>query len=127
MATKPATYSDVEMLLDRQPDGDILREIDVKAILNSLTNIIQTIQGERRMLPTFASPIAGLIFEPIDEITAEIIANYLIQSINYWEDRIELTGFDIEPLPDQNQYRCRITFVVLGSDKTESIDFILSR
>ena len=127
MATKPSTWSDVQIDLDRQADGDIERDIDVQAILNSLTNIIMTIQGERRMLPTFASPIAGLLFEPIDEITAELLANFLIESIEFWEDRIELTGFDIEPVPDENIYRCRINFLVLGSDKVQNIDFILSR
>ena len=127
MATKPSTWSDVQIDLDRQADGDIERDIDVQAILNSLTTIIMTIQGERRMLPTFASPIAGLLFEPIDEITAELLANFLIESIEFWEDRIELTGFDIEPVPDENIYRCRINFLVLGSDKVQNIDFILSR
>jgi len=74
MANESSTWSDIDIFMERQDDGDVTREIDVDAVLNSITNIISTVQGERRMLPTFAAPIAGLLFEPIDEITAEVIA-----------------------------------------------------
>lgn len=120
-------YSDYDGNFTRAADGDVTRDSDVDAILNSLSNIILTYQGERRMLPTFAANIAYLLFEPIDEITARLIAENLIEAINVWEDRIEVTGFDIEPLYDQNSYRCRLKFTIVGSDVVETVDFILTR
>lgn len=120
-------YSDYDGFFTKQADGDVLRDTDVSAILNSLSNIILTIQGERRMLPTFASNISYLLFEPIDEITARLIAENLIDAIKVWEDRIDITGFDIEPLYDQNSYRCRINFNVVGSTETQTVNFILAR
>ena len=59
-------WSDADDSLTRQSDGDVQRDNDVDAIFNSLTNIILTVQGERRMLPTFASNVTKLLFEPID-------------------------------------------------------------
>jgi phage baseplate assembly protein W len=120
-------WSDIDENYNRQSDGDIQKDVDVQAILNSLRNIILTIQGQRRMLPTFATNIWGLLFEPIDEITARLIAEGLLESIRIWETRIEVTGFDIEPVPDQNFYRCRLKFTIVGRDQTESVDFILTR
>lgn len=120
-------YSDYDGSFTRASDGDVTRDTDVQAILNSLSNIILTFQGERRMLPTFAANIAYLLFEPIDEITARLIAENLIESIRVWEDRINITGFDIEPLYDQNSYRCRLNFTIVGSDVVETVDFILTR
>lgn len=120
-------YSDYDNEFTKQEDGDIQRDFDVQAILNSLSNIILTYQGERRMLPTFASNVAHLLFEPIDEITAKLIAENLIEAIKIWEDRIEITGFDIEPIYDENYYRCRIKFNIVGSDEVESVKFILSK
>ena len=79
------------------------------------------------MLPTFATNIWGLIFEPIDEITARLIAENLLEAIQVWENRIDVTGFDIEPRPDDNFYRCRINFTVLGRDDVQTIDFVLTR
>lgn len=120
-------WSDADDSLTRQSDGDVLKDTDVNAIFNSIRNIILTVQGERRMLPTFASNVTKLLFEPIDEITARLIAENLLQAIRIWEDRIQVTGFDIEPLPDENFYRCRLKFTVLGNEETETIDFVLTR
>lgn len=126
MATR-VYWSDTDDSLARQSDGDVQRDTDVNAIFNSLRNIILTVQGERRMLPTFASNITKLLFEPIDPITARLIAENLLDSIRIWENRIEVTGFDIEPRADENFYRCRLNFVVVGSDEVETIDFVLTR
>lgn len=120
-------WSDLDDKYGRQEDGDIQRDVDVAAIINSLRNIILTIQGERRMLPTFATNIWGLLFEPIDETTARLIAEGLLEAINIWETRITVTGFDIEPMPDNNYYRCRLKFTIVGRDDTQAVDFVLTR
>lgn len=120
-------YSDFDGNFTKQADGDVQKDTDVDAIYNSISNIILTVQGERRMLPTFASNIKHLLFEPIDEITARLIAEGLVDAIKIWDDRLDITGFDIEPLYDQNTYRCRLQFNIVGSDETETIDFVLTR
>lgn len=120
-------YTDFDENFTKQSDGDVQKDTDVDAIFNSVSNIILTVQGERRMLPTFASNVKHLLFEPIDEITARLIAENLVDAIRIWDDRIDITGFDIEPLYDQNSYRCRLKFNIVGSDETETIDFILTR
>jgi len=120
-------YSDFDGDFTKQADGDVQKDIDTDAIYNSISNIILTVQGERRMLPTFASNIKHLLFEPIDEITARLIAEGLVDAIRIWDDRIDITGFDIEPLYDQNMYRCRLQFNIVAADEVETIDFVLTR
>jgi phage baseplate assembly protein W len=120
-------YSDYDGAFKRQSDGDVKKDTDINAIFNSITNIILTTQGERRMLPTFASNIKRLLFEPIDEITARMIAESLLDAIKNWDNRINVTGFDIEPLYDENSYRCRLNFTIISSDNVESVNFILTR
>lgn len=120
-------YSDYDGNFTRQADGDIQRDTDVDAIFNSITNIVLTVQGERRMLPTFASNIKYLLFEPVDETTARLIAEGLVDAIRIWENRIDITGFDIEPLYDDNAYRCRLKYTIVGSTEVETINFILTR
>lgn len=127
MATKTYVWSDIDGELEKQVDGDVGVKTDVQAIMNSLTNIMMTKPGTRRMIPTFASTLYWLLFEPIDEITARRIAESALEAIEIWEDRIEVTGFDIEPVPDEGIYRCRLSFTVVGSDQVEQIDFVLSR
>jgi phage baseplate assembly protein W len=120
-------WTDIDPEYTRQEDGDVQRDKEVDAIFNSIKNILLTIQGERRMLPTFATNVYGLLFEPIDEVTARLIAEGLLQAIRIWEDRIDIRGFDIEPLYDQNAYRCRLKFTIVGSDELETVEFILTR
>lgn len=122
-----SVYSDFDENLSRQNDGDVKRNDDVDAIFNSVTNILLTVQGERRMLPTFASNIKHLLFEPVDEITARLIAENLLDAVKVWENRIDITGFDIEPRYDENMYKCRLKFTIIGSDEVETVDFILTR
>jgi phage baseplate assembly protein W len=120
-------YSDYDGNFTKQADGDIQRDEDVDAIFNSISNIVLTTQGERRMLPTFASKIKSLLFEPIDEVSARTIAESLLDAIRIWENRIDITGFDIEPRYDENLYRCRLKYTIETSDDVETIDFILTR
>lgn len=127
MAIRDYVWSDVDNDLNKQNDGDVDVQKDVQAIINSLTNIINTRPGSRRMLPTFASTSYWILFEPIDAETARRLAESILEAIEIWEDRISVTGFDIEPRPDQAMYRCRLSFTVRGSDKIEQVDFVLSR
>lgn len=120
-------YSDFDDEFTKQSDGDILKDTDVDAIANSINNIVKTTQGERRMLPTFASNIKHLLFEPIDEVTARLIAEGLVDAIRIWDSRVNITGFDIEPKYDENYYRCRLRYTIQNKDEVESIDFILTR
>lgn len=127
MAKNDFFWSDVNNTLSKQTDGDVQKDRDINAVFNSIRNIVLTIQGQRRMLPTFASNVSGLLFEPIDNITARMIAEGLVAAIRIWESRIEVTGFDIEPLYDQNAYRCRLKFTIVGETEVKSINFILTR
>jgi phage baseplate assembly protein W len=109
----------------------MLKDTDYDAIKNSLENIISTIQGSRRMLPTFAMDIHKLLFEPIDEITADLIGNRLVESIEVWDDRVLIDGLEIEPKYDDNMYKCRMKFQILGLETPDSdpltINFILKQ
>lgn len=128
MAVKAYIWSDYDEELEIQNDGDIQQQVDIQALMNSINNIIKTRPGERRMLPTFATNAFNILFEPIDRITARRLAESILEGIEIWEDRVIVTAFDIEPVHDQNLYRCRMSFTVVGrTDVEETIDFVLSR
>lgn len=120
-------WADMDPELTKDTSGDVKRDTDVNAILNSLENIIGTEQGSRRMLQKFGGNIRGLLFEPMDDMTSRMIGQKVVDSINYWEDRININGLDIEPIYKMNVYRCRLRFTIKGSDTIQEIDFVLSR
>jgi len=122
-------YSDVDIELIKRNDGDITQDTNIDAVKNSLSNIIETLPGSRRMLPEFAGDIYKILFEPIDKETAYILGEKIIEAINLWDDRVEITGLNIEPKYDLNLYRCNMNFKMTGSvgNRIYTIKFILKQ
>lgn len=125
MAVRSSVYSDVDMSLSKQTDGDIQRDNDIDAIINSLNNIVATIQGSRRMIPEFAQDIWALLFEPLDTETARMIGERLLEAIQVWEDRVEVTRIDINPDYDNNLFSLRMNFKIKTVEEEETIEFVL--
>lgn len=119
-------WVDLDIQLRKQINGDLMVMTDANAIINSMRNISQTLQGQRRMLPEFAMPLYKLLFEPVDEQTAYKIGNYLIESIQAWDNRINLTDVLVEAETDANRYNVTCTFNVKTSNtQPVSFQFIL--
>lgn len=118
-------YSDVDLELNKKRDGDIVQFEETGAIVSSITNILGTMQGSRRMLPEFALPIFNLLFEPIDDTTAYMIAENLISAINVWDDRIIIKGVNIEADEDNNKYDVSLTMIIKESSQEVEIKHIL--
>ena len=126
MTQRTAIYSDIDINLTKTTSGDVLRDTEENAIINSLENILRTMQGSRRMLPDFAASIYNLIFEPVDKITAKRIGEEVISGIEKWDDRIILEVLDIEPRPDKNMYVCTLHYRIATSNSiTRTYNFIL--
>ncbi len=123
-------YADVDINLKQQSDGDVLLDTDVDAIINSLTNIVLTIPGSRRMLPTFAFDGYDLLFEPIDSKTAEKLGHHLISAIETWDDRIIIDRMLVVANHDYNRYDVTCNFTIKGFGSSESfreVNFILKQ
>ena len=103
-------WKDLDILLRKQQDGDLKVMTDEDAVVNSLSNIFGTMQGQRRMLPEFALPFFNILFEPIDEQTAYLIGNEMLSAIQKWEDRIEVLNVNVFPDEDNLQYIVTLTF-----------------
>lgn len=122
-----AIYSDIDINLERQNDGDILRDTEIEAVKNSIINIINTRQGSRRMLPEFAVNIHSLLFEPMDDTTARMIGNSLFGAIETWDDRIIVENVNVHQNYPRNQYEVTVDFRIRTSQITETVSLILKQ
>jgi len=105
-------WKDIDISLDMKTSGDINDMTDEQAVKNSLINIFQTLRGERRMLPTFATSLHNYLFEQLDETTAYAIGNELYNVVQMWDDRIEITDLLVFPNHDKNLYEITVSFKV---------------
>lgn len=104
------TWKDLDINLTKQHDGDVLVDEDVDAIINSIINIWKTIQGSRRMIPSFAMPSHNILFNQLDDETLDQLEYMLLQAIEIWEDRIFINQFKLEPDYDNNTIECKLEF-----------------
>lgn len=88
------------------------------AINSSIENILGTIKGERVFNPEFGSKVGNLLFDPINENTAERIFLELTNAIELWEPRIRVDMEEsyVIPLEDENMYQVLIIWRLLDSD-----------
>lgn len=74
---------------------------DLNLVKLDLLNHIYTRRGERVMMPTFGTRIPDLPFEPLDDITLEILRNDLLEVFNF-DPRVEVLDLIITPDFDGN-------------------------
>ena len=117
-------WKDFDNEFNKATNGDVVTMTNINAITNSLTNIFETFQGGRRMLPEFALPIYGILFEPVDEITSYKLGELILAAVERWEPRIVVDNVEVLARPDQNEYRVNLEYrVVNDSDESNSLTF----
>ena len=119
-------YSDIDIGLSRQTDGDITKFTEENAIRQSLINILSTKKGDRRMYPTFGASLDEFLFEPMDRQTADRIGNTILEEITYWDDRLVIEQIKVNANHDTQQYEIAIYYYIRGnSTRIQNISFVL--
>ena len=108
-------YKDLDLNFTRHPqDGDVAKVLDINSIKQALKVLILSRFGERPFQPDLGSPIFGLLFEPIDPITTEVIRQTITQVVQNHEPRVVLDTVNVVPNDEQNSYDISIYFTAVG-------------
>lgn len=101
---------------NRTPSKQLGRVTDVSSVYQSIDNILKTRKGERVFQPKFGSDISALLFEPMDDITANSILSRLFEAIEVWEHRVivDYGRSYIVPDVDNHTYNVFLTFRIKG-------------
>jgi len=83
--------------------GRIKISKNIDAVYSSVDNILGTKLGERCMLPEFASPLHGFLFDPITPELQNRTANAIKEVVERWDDRVEVLSVSFFAFPDNNQ------------------------
>lgn len=121
-------YKDLDITFTSHPETqDVLKKIDNNSIKQSLKLLLFTNIGERLFQPDVGSKIYGLLFEPIDPITTEVLKKTIQNTIETYEPRVRLEGVDVIPQYDENSYEVSIYFSVIGINQPTSLTVTLER
>ena len=107
-------WYDIDISFELAANGDLKHQESISAIENSLGNIFRTRVSSRRQLYPFASPTYYILFEQIDDISAQRLGRELLNAIERWETRIVAENIDIEAKPDDNMFIVTLTYRIIN-------------
>ena len=137
MALKPVTgtsfkksrsFKDVGMNFRLNANTkDVAAVINDNAIKQSIRNLILTVPGEKPFQPSIGSRISELLFEPLDNFTSDAVRQEVINTIQQYEPRVNLTSVVINTRFSENAFDVVIEYKIVGLPTVETIEFVLKR
>ena len=123
-------FKDLSMSFQANPlTKDLIALKNQNAIARSLKNIVFTLPGEKFFNPDFGSRITASLFENINDVTASIIVDEIISSIERFEPRVQLLqpdGVRAFPNFDNNTFDVLIGYEIIGADvPPQQLEFVL--
>jgi len=120
-------FKDISMTFQSNPlNDDLIALKNENAIARSIRNIVFTLPGEKFFNASFGSRITESLFENIDEITATIIVDEIRESIETYEDRVQLIDVLADPNFENNGFDLTITYEIIGRNiPAQELQFVL--
>jgi phage baseplate assembly protein W len=79
-----------------------------------LSNLMQTVEGERNMQPNFGLGIHKYLFDFIDELIVPKIEEEIYNKVSFWVPNVVIVNLnvDVQSGPDRNHIYVDITFAL---------------
>ena len=111
---------------------DINKHVGVKAVINSIKNLVLTNHYEKPFQPEIGSNVRKLLFENLDSVTAIVMQREIYQVIKNYEPRAISDNQDdiqviVKPDYDRNAFSVEIYFRVINQTQPITITFFLER
>ena len=96
------------------------------AIKKSVRNLVQTIPTERFFNSVLGSEVRDSLFEFVDFVTASVIQDQILNTIENFEPRVDDVSVEVEPRPDTNEFEVTVFFTIVGQETpVQEFTFIL--
>ena len=120
-------FKDISMTFQSNPlNDDLIALKNENAIARSIRNIVFTLPGEKFFDESFGSRITESLFDNIDDITATIIVDEIRESIETYEDRVQLIDVLADPNFENNGFDVTITYEIIGRNvPAQELQFVL--
>jgi len=107
------------------PGGDIKASFDIAAISNSLSNLFNTLPGQRFLFPKYGLNFKQFLFSPITVDNAELIGRKIFNGIKIYEPRVTPIRVNVDADEDNNQYDITVILEIPLLNISTKVDFIL--
>jgi phage baseplate assembly protein W len=128
MAQLTNLYSDLDLTFNRIPvTKDVARRYDDQAVIASVRSLLLTNFYERPFQPNLGSNVDKLLFEPVNNLTAGLIAKEITNVINNFEPRVSIETINVTPNLDENSFIVKLQFYVGNNTTPTAVNLFLQR
>ena len=113
IVSRKEDYKDLDLDFIAHPvTGDIAKKTGVDAIVRSMKNLVMTNFYDRPFRSYIGSNATKLLFDNMDSLTARLLEETIIQTIENFEPRVTVLGAKAIADYDNNGYSVKILFRV---------------
>jgi phage baseplate assembly protein W len=128
MANLQKVYSDLDLTFNRLPGtNDVAMRYDDQAVIASVRNLLLTNFYERPFQPNLGSNVDKLLFEPVNDLTSNILATEIRNVINNYEPRVSIDLLEITSNPNQASFSVYMRFYIGNNTTPTAVNLILQR
>ena len=128
MAKNTRNFSDIDLMFIANPvTGDLSKKYDENAVKQSIKNLVMTRNYERPFNSSIGSQIYNILFEPISNITPNLVKQMIVNTINTFEPRAKLIDISVLLTPDSNSLYVTIVFAIIKTVTPITMSLTLER
>ena len=128
MPTYTNEYQDLDFDFTANPiTGDVAKVKNVTSVKRGINNILLTENSERLFQPEVGSGLKNLLFEPMTNLTAQLLEDEVRSAIDAWEDRAQVININVIPEEEYNRYRVAVVFRLMSDTTEQQTEVLLSR
>jgi phage baseplate assembly protein W len=122
------SWSDLNMDFIAHPNsGDLSLKSNDRAIVSSVRNLLLTNHYERPFHPEIGSNLTAQLFELMSPETTLRIKECIIETINNFEPRVDLTAIDVIEREVENGYYISLSFFIINQPQEFKTKLFLER
>ena len=106
-------YSEIDPLFQQDTQGNLATVLNENAVKASIENILGTSRGSRIFLPQFASGLNSFPFEPINQRILDNFSDNMKETIELWDNRVNVQGVNLVTDPDNNTISATVSFSIV--------------
>jgi phage baseplate assembly protein W len=128
MENQARIYKDLDLAFTKHPiKNDVNKKTGYNAVIQSVKNLVLLSHYEKPFHPEIGGNVRKMLFEPMDPITANIIAKEIEDVITNFEPRVQLRSIDVVENFDNNGYDITIEFFLLNLPEPIQTTIFLER
>jgi len=127
LTSRRKSYSDIDLLFERKPSGDIYRKTDADAVKQSVKNIVSTNRYEKPFEIFYGANITGMLFELADAGMGTHVEDQVKSAIQDYEPRARVLRINVFSNPDRNSLQVELLFRVTSTEQEVELKTTVSR